>query len=457
MIRGITFTTRIGLILVLGLVIAWIAGIGFFYIGGAGADIKAQSDPDRVVAIVELMDRTVVPERALVERAISVDGFHVAVEPGSDVGSSIDNDPALSQFGDTAVRIYRRALAGRVFSIDFDEPKRWRLIRREWPDILKLRIALNGGGILAITMSTPLLRGPLGLPIGFGAGFLGTLVALIVLLAAQRETKPLRRLAAAVDGVDLSADPVPLPDSRRSAPEIRALIAAFNRLQGRLGELLRARMAMLGGISHDVRTFATRLQLRVEKIADPAERERATTDITDMIRLLDDALLASRAGASELSEEMVEIEDLVRGEVADRAAGGRAIDYRPSAAREAPVVIGDRLALRRVVANLADNAIKYGRAAHLAGSIDRGFFVLTVDDEGPGIPPGERAAMLEPFSRLETSRNRDTGGAGLGLAVARSLTEAHRGALSITEAPSGGARVTVRLPLFEQTGRRAVG
>lgn len=452
MIRGFTFATRMGLILVLGLVMVWVSAIAFFYIGGPGADLRALGDPSRVLAIVELLDHAPPAQRGLIQRAISADGFQVALEGGSDVGASIDRP--LSAFGKKTVQIYRDALQGRDVAIDVQETRR-RLFQRQWPDILILRIALAGGGVLTATIGTPLMRGPLGLPLGFGAGILGTLVALIALLVMQRETKPLRRLARAVDLVDLSADPVPLPDQRRSAPEFRALIGAFNRLQGRLAELLRARMAMLGGISHDVRTFAARLQLRVEKIADPIERERATTDIADMIRLLDDALLASRAGAAELSEEMVEIEDLVQSEVADRLAGGAVIAYQPCPARTAPVVIGDRLALRRVIANLADNAIKYGRSAELTGAIEGGMFVLTVDDHGPGIPAKERAAMLEPFSRLETSRNRNTGGAGLGLAVARSLTEAHRGTLSIAEAPSGGARVILRLPLFAPEGRHA--
>jgi signal transduction histidine kinase len=111
-------------------------------------------------------------------------------------------------------------------------------------------------------------------------------------------------------------------------------------------------------------------------------------------------------------------------------------------------VLGDRLALRRVVANLVGNALIYGKAAHLSIDTDREFVTLIVDDHGPGIPPDQREAILEPFVRLEDSRNRHTGGAGLGLAVARSLLEAHGGTISIADATSGGARVTVRLPLF---------
>jgi len=115
-------------------------------------------------------------------------------------------------------------------------------------------------------------------------------------------------------------------------------------------------------------------------------------------------------------------------------------------------VLGDRLALRRVIANIVDNAIKYGRVAHVRLnvrlSLGHETVVVTVDDEGPGIPADRRQAMLEPFNRLETSRNRATGGAGLGLAVARSLVEAHGGTIDIATAPAGGARVVVELPVF---------
>ena len=312
----------------------------------------------------------------------------------------------------------------------------------------EFQISLATGETLVVDAYPLLPVTPLGLPIGFGAGIFGTIVALLALLVMQRETRPLARLAAAVDRVDLSADPPLLPQARRSAPEIRAVIAAFNRLQGRLSEMLRARMTLIGGIAHDVRTFATRLRLRVEQIPDTAEQQRAIADIDDMIRLLDDALLSSRAGGGGLSQEMVEFAALVRSEAEDRRAQGETVDVTLEGVVKDAIVLGDRLALRRVIANIVDNAIKYGHLAHVRMSLGDNTIVVTVDDEGPGIPADRRQAMLEPFNRLETSRNRLTGGAGLGLAVARSLVEAHGGSVEIAAAPSGGARVIVELPIF---------
>ncbi|WP_371740178.1 sensor histidine kinase [Bradyrhizobium sp. CCBAU 51765] len=185
-------------------------------------------------------------------------------------------------------------------------------------------------------------------------------------------------------------------------------------------------MALLGGISHDVRSFATRLRLSVDCIPEATERDRAVNGIADMIRLLDDSLLASRAGAGELEEELLEFDEIVRSEVLDRRAAGAAIDLRVGPGVEGSNILGDRLACRRIVANLADNALKYGYVAHLAMEREAHFVLLMVDDEGPGIPLSQRDILLEPFVRLEQSRNRCTGGAGLGLAVVRSLVEAGR-------------------------------
>ena len=184
-------------------------------------------------------------------------------------------------------------------------------------------------------------------------------------------------------------------------------------------------MAMLGGISHDVRTYATRLLAARRKISDEAERDRAIADINDMILLLDDALLASRAGAGELAEEMVEIDDIIRAEVADRRSGGARIDYQGgtgSKSRSFSATAWHSDASWPIWRTMPSTC---GGSASSQHDRRQG---LSADGRRRrrGNPPEHRQAMLEPFSRLETSRSRGTGGAGLGLAIARSLVEAHR-------------------------------
>jgi signal transduction histidine kinase len=440
----LSLATRIALIVILALMVVWIGALAQFYRSFRGED--TQPSPRQVAALVELVETAPVMRRPLILSAFT-----------SNIASArIDREPLPASDPASVAgarrRAYQGVLGGRAFALD--EAPASRLAQRfprlfDAADAVSLRIALRTGETLTITSRNPLMISRFGLPVGFGAGLLGTLVALIALLIMHRETRPLVRLAAAVDRTDLGGPPVPLPSTRTSSPEIRTVIAAFERLQARVAQLLRARMAMLGGISHDVRTFATRLRLRVEQIPEGTERERAIADISDMIRLLDDALLASRAGVGELATELVDLDGIVRAEVDDRRSAGGRIDARVAEGATPGTVLGDRVALRRIVANLADNALKYGEAAHLALVADGNWFVLTVDDEGPGIPAAQRELLLEPFTRLEASRSRGTGGAGLGLGIVRSLVEAMGGSVAIGDAPGGGARITVRLPAFK--------
>jgi signal transduction histidine kinase len=442
----LTFAVRVGLVIVLSVTIAWIGTVVLFYLSTSGAPRNTRPLPGQVAALVTLLEQSSPAERPLLLRAVTSQAITARVEPGIHVGITpkLQRVPRLTA---RAVDQYLAAAGGRPNSVTVSGEhgglSRFSFVT---PVDLELRVGLATGETLVVDAMSYPVANIFGLPVGFVAALTSAVIGLLALLALQRE-------------------------------------AAFNRLQVRMSSLVRGRIAMLGGISHDVRTFLTRLRLRVDRIPDEQERERAIADIADMIRLLDDALLASRAGAGELPEELVDFTQVVRSEVEDRQAAGKPVALRTAtptarqrqaagvgqldAARQpngpgqydatghpdAPhmptaVVLGDRLALRRIVANIIDNAVIYGKAAHLSVDTTAEQVTLTVDDEGPGIPPEQRQSVLEPFVRLEDSRNRRTGGAGLGLAVARSLVEAHYGTISISDAPNGGARVTVQLKLF---------
>lgn len=438
-----SLAARITLIVMSALLVAWIGAIAFYYLSedlvGEGGTPSAR----QVTAIADLIERTPQQQRGLVLDAVGSSILQARLERGEGIGSS---ENALRAANEDLRESYAAALGARLVSVS--------VLQRPFPrlfasgtDPLQIRIRLRSGETLVVDTKSRLVVSRLGLPAGFGAGLAGTLIALLALIIMYREMRPIAQIAAVVDRIDPTGRPTPLPTTRIRAPELQALVQAFNRLQARLAHLLFARMAMLGGISHDVRTFATRLRLRADQIPDQLERDRAYGDIADMIRLLDDALLTSRAGAGELLQEMVEFAEVVRVEAEDRRTAGLRVELRDSLVAGA-VLLGDRLALRRIVSNLVDNALKYGYAAHLSLDSDEQHVALKVDDEGTGIPVESRDMILEPFIRLEESRNRATGGAGLGLAVVHSLVEAHGGTIAIGEAPTGGARITVQLPLF---------
>ncbi|MEO1315815.1 MAG: ATP-binding protein [Pseudomonadota bacterium] len=462
---GLSLSWRVGLIAMVGLMAGWLVVVAVGYIDRGAGEPAALASPLRLAAIADVVEHAPPETRQRLLEAIRTPHLAVWIEPEPLIATDL---PQLTSFDAARIEAYRDALAGRSIAIIPREADQ--LLGRAMASALsavEFRIGLAGGETLVVTSQSPLIVAPIGLPVGFGAGLVGVLVALATLIALHREFRPLKRLAASVDRVDPGVGVLPLPQIRARSPEVRALITAFGRLQQRLDTLIRARLALVGGIQHDLRTFATRLNLRVEQIPDAGERAKAGADIADMIALMDDALLASRAGVGELDNALIDLVPLVAAEVADRRAAGAPVDLSPvdlapldvsTAARATNnagsamtdcTVLGDRIALRRILANLIDNALAYGQSAHVRLVQSGADIVLTVDDEGPGIPPDQRLLLLEPFARAETSRARSTGGSGLGLAVVRSLAEAHGGSVSIDYAPNGGARLAVTLPLFQ--------
>jgi signal transduction histidine kinase len=406
--------------------------------------------PDQTAAIVELLEKTPRHERPLVLRAANGSDLRVSIHDARRITEPADwSEAPLAEF---VLRRYLSALGPRDVHVRIkpstellDGPLRF----MSWasPGSVEIEVGLSGGEYLSVSAEGLASLNVIGLPPGFWAGIAGALIAIAALLLLRRETKPLRRLADAVDTLDVGPDPVLLHDDPRSAPEIRGVVAAFNRLSERISALLRGRMALVGGISHDLRTYVTRLRLRAEAIPSSEEKERTIKDLDDMNRLLDDSLLAFSAGAPPAVQELVELPSILRSEAEEFRRTGRPVEIRFADDPDV-LVLGDPVALRRLMANLIDNAIKYGTRAIIGLTIDSTEAVVTVDDEGPGIPEAERDRLLEPFVRREGSRNRATGGAGLGLSIARSVAASHGGTLSLETAPSGGVRVMIRLPLY---------
>lgn len=407
--------------------------------------------PDQAAALVELLESLPKEQWPMLLRAANSTDLSVSIRETP----AVAGEPAWYEAPvvDLILRRYLAALGGREVRVRVEpstELLTGPLKLLDWvsPGAVEIEIRLKSGETLTVSAGGVLSLSVLGLPPGFWAGILGVAVAGVALLLLRREARPLRELAAAVDRVSPGSEPQTIADAPRSAPEIRALIGAFNRLTERIASLLSARMTLVSGISHDLRTYVTRLRLRVDLIGDAAEKEKAVRDLDEMSRLLADALMSFRSGVAAHEEELIDFAALLDREVEDRRMTGAAVTLDVSGAARAAQVLGDALALRRMVANLTDNAILYGHEARIAATVRGQRLVVTIDDSGPGISPEDRKAVMEPFFRLETSRNRRTGGAGLGLAIARSVAEAHGGCLTLGVAPGGGTRATFELPLF---------
>ncbi|MCE4223503.1 HAMP domain-containing histidine kinase [Methylobacterium sp. C25] len=290
----------------------------------------------------------------------------------------------------------------------------------------------------------------LGLPPGLWIGLLGILVAGLALYTTQREMRPLRRLTAVAEGFDGGpVDPEASAIGSDGAPDIRRLARAVQGMQERVAGLLQERSFLIGAISHDIKTYLTRLRLRAEGVPDESARERMIGDVDAMADLIDTSLAFARGTAISQRRERVDLADLAAIEVAERDALGQPVSLvgGDAGGPDDAVVAGDAIALRRVLANLVDNAVKFGRErVEVALEVSTEACRVCVEDDGPGVSEAQRAAIFSPFYRVEGSRNRRTGGSGLGLAIARQIVEAHGGTLAVTEGRLGGARFSFSLP-----------
>ncbi|MFT3763619.1 MAG: ATP-binding protein [Pseudoxanthomonas sp.] len=261
---------------------------------------------------------------------------------------------------------------------------------------------------------------------------------------------PIRRFAHAAErmGRDASATPLPL----QGPAEIAHAASAFNVMQARINRLLRERMQMVGAIAHDLRTPLTRLAFRLEFLP-PEMRDKATADLEEMSQMIRETLAFLQEHNREGAYEALDLRQLAEDVVGGLRDTGHDAVLEPGAS--APMQ-GDPLALRRMIANLADNALKYGGHARIR-LLDAGDgHELQVDDDGPGIDPGQHDQLFLPFVRGDDSRNRKTGGTGLGLASARDVAMAHGGEIRLRNLDGGGLRATVSLP-HAAGGRRAAG
>ncbi|MET7246512.1 HAMP domain-containing sensor histidine kinase [Methylobacterium sp. EM32] len=284
----------------------------------------------------------------------------------------------------------------------------------------------------------------LGQPLSLWVAVLGVAVAFLVAVGARHELAPLRRLTDAVSRFDgRSAEPALVP---QGAPEIRRLAQAVQAMQDRIVGLMGERSLLIGAISHDLKTYLTRMRLRADGIAEPERRDRLVEDLDTMTALIETSLGFARGTAAEVGRAPVDLADIVAVEVAEHAAQSACISLSGEEVQDA-IVAGDAVALRRVMANLIGNAVKFGRSS-VAVVVRRteSACQVVVEDDGPGIPEGERTSVFSPYYRVERSRNRRTGGTGLGLAIARQIAEAHGGTIVVEVASSGGARLVVTLP-----------
>lgn len=273
---------------------------------------------------------------------------------------------------------------------------------------------------------------------------LGQLLLMILCtwLAVRIAIRPLTRLARAVETLDPNTHAVPLDE--QGPTEVAHAAMAFNAMQARIAAYLKERMQLLAAISHDLQTPITRMKLRAEFMDDSSEKDKLCNDLGEIEHLVREGVAYARSlhGASEESRR-TDLDSFLDSLVFDYRDMGKDVQLK---GKSGAVIDTRPHALRRVLVNLTDNALKFAGAAQLSvQSNPDASLSIKVLDRGPGIAEEDLAHVMEPFYRVENSRNRSTGGTGLGLAIAQQLALAIGGSLTLSNRAGGGLCAELRL------------
>jgi signal transduction histidine kinase len=332
---------------------------------------------------------------------------------------------------------------------DDDDDEHWKEMRRHFygkgrhrPNIL-VSIRLDDGTWL--NMRVPYeghIQPPLP-PFFIPLLVLTIVVALVAYLIMRRANKPLQRMAEAAErlGRDVNARPMNEEEGPR---EVREAARAFNDMQTRLRRFVQDRTHMLAAISHDLRTPITRMRLRAEFVEDEQQRDKMLADLDEMETMIRATMAFARDDVANEAVSQIDLAALVETLCEDMRETGSDVTYE---GLDDLSFNGRPIGIKRAVDNLIGNALKYGTSCVVSLVLEDEKAIIRVSDNGPGIPESELEEVFQPFKRVEESRNKETGGVGLGLAVVRSVAHAHGGTCELKNRAEGGLEAILTLPI----------
>ena len=437
-----TLIGRTLLVLVSALVVTQGAGLLMFWL--AHQEMAARLDnsqtAERIASIVQLIEQAPEDDRGRMARGLDRAGLRVGwgKNPILPLGTKGVMDTPLQD--ELTRRLPGRILhAGVRTPVPINEtgPQQGNGFGRTSPPLLQAAVTLEDGTWLNFQIPFPgderLWRPEVYWPLGIGL----IVVVLLSVWAVRHAVRPLSVLTKAADrlGRDVLAPPVQISGPR----EVMDAATAFNRMQARLRRFIEDRTQMIAAISHDLRTPITRLKLRAEFVEDEEQRQKILADLDEMEAMISSTLAFAR---DDSARETKVLTDLV-GILIELCDQFQAAYDGPD---ELQVTIGAN-GIKRAFANLIENGCKYGGAAQVRLKVNGEQADITIEDEGPGIPATELEKVFAPFYRVESSRNRETGGTGLGLAVARSAVRANGGDIVLSNRAKGGLCALVTLPI----------
>lgn len=434
-----TIAGRTIAVLVIGLVALHLASLWAYRLG-LDSEVgltNAARTAERLIAIQSTLSALPADQRE--ETAHSLSGgaleVHYSKVPLA-VASAVLTSPASALRTEIAKRAQAEPDSGLIVGspaqgIDNRSDPHLMLVSMRLPDggWVNTNIAVLDGphhSMRAILVSTALMAlGVLGIALGM----------------ARSVTNPIRKCADEAKRVYVANEPEPIPVN--GPREVRKLATAFNEMQLRVKKLVDERTLMLAAISHDLKSPLARLRLRSDDVADEDVRGAIEADVDDMLQMINSSLEFLRSHHTGEERQRLDLSAIIETICDDLADLGHKVSLER---RDKAIVTGRRLALKRAFANLIGNALKYGDTATVRVSTTSEAIAIQIADSGPGIPENEIENVFRPYYRIEASRNRDTGGTGLGLTVALSIIESHGGSLQLRNRAEGGLVAAVVLP-----------
>ncbi len=436
-----SLAARTAVVLLLSLAVVQVAGLTIHALDRIDIQRLAQARDvaERVMGLYRTVVMTPAPQR---------DTVLAEIHRPPDLSVELSNTPPVDDLPD-APPFIQRLLRVNLNLVPLPGGVRPRPIQilggPEWQRIV-IGLHLPEGQWLNFRIEIEPLR-PWHSPTFLAAFLLMTAAAAgLTLWAVRRLTAPVRTLAAAAEALGRDVNAPPLPEI--GPLEVATAATAFNTMAGRIRRFVQDRTEMLTAIGHDLRTPITRLKLRAEFVEDEELRTKMLTDLEELEAMVSATLAFGRDARTTEPVSSLDLAELART-ILDEAADARP-DIADKLAYEGPAHLTVRarpLSLKRALANLVSNAVTYGGNARvrLLPATD-GMQTIEVEDDGPGVPPRELDQVFEPFHRCEPSRNRETGGVGLGLPIARNIFRAHGGDVTLANRPAGGAKATATLP-----------
>ena len=450
-----TVAGRAIMILVAALLAFHLLGFWAFRVGVENLAIAARDRglAEHIVSIKRAIASTpAAPERDRVAHDLSSASLEVH---WSKVSLVLGNAPATERAVIMEARLKELApeLAGESFRVGFaDDGALGSGNADAYRHMMLISVRLDDGSWVNFS-SSALGANPriewsvIAVTICFGVG-----IVVVALLLLRWATRPLRDLAVAAERFSLDQAPQPLPE--HGPIEVRRAARAFNTMRERIQRLVTERMQAMAAVSHDLRTPITRLRLRSELLDDDATRDLIDADLGEMEAMIDSTLEYLRGGVSSEAVRPIDLASVIETIVDDHLDQGHRASLTGLAS--APV-LGRVLSLKRAFSNVIGNAINYGETASVTIAEADNQLVITVEDDGPGIPQSDMERVFHPFVRLEESRGRETGGTGLGLTIAASVIRTHGGLINLANRPAGGLCVTITLSKPNQSRATSAG